>query len=147
MNLQNYLNLYKDLRYFIVPGLGNSGKEHWQTYIENKIPSARRIVQDNWDAPAANAWIKKINEKLKNEDLSRVVLIGQSLGCLAIAKWAIANHKTIKAALLVAPADIEKSSPIIDLNSFLPLPLHRLSFKTLVVASTNDEWLSIKRAE
>jgi predicted alpha/beta hydrolase family esterase len=36
---------------FIIPGLGNSGPEHWQTYFENSAENFLRINQQEWDAP------------------------------------------------------------------------------------------------
>ena len=38
--------------YFIVPGLGNSGPEHWQTYFEKSGSNFQRIEQQEWEAPA-----------------------------------------------------------------------------------------------
>jgi predicted alpha/beta hydrolase family esterase len=38
--------------YFIVPGSGNSGPEHWQTYFEKSAGNFQRIGQKEWDAPA-----------------------------------------------------------------------------------------------
>lgn len=31
--------------YFIIPGLGNSGDEHWQTFFEQTGNNFQRIVQ------------------------------------------------------------------------------------------------------
>ena len=37
--------------YLIVPGSGNSGPEHWQTYFQNSAPNFFRIEQTDWDKP------------------------------------------------------------------------------------------------
>lgn len=132
--------------FFIVPGLGNSGPEHWQTYFEQALSNCKRIEQKEWDAPDCNDWITTIDSALNSYDLTTVVLIGHSLGCTAIAHWFARYGKKIKAALLVAPSDIESPVYTFPATGFTPIPLQKFSFKTVVVASENDEWVSIERA-
>ena len=74
--------------YLIVPGLGNSGPEHWQTYFQNSAPNFFRIEQTDWDTPTCEDWIKNMDAMATSFDLSSVVLIGHSLGCSTIAHWA-----------------------------------------------------------
>jgi uncharacterized protein len=133
--------------YFIVPGLGNSGEEHWQTYFENSGDDFRRINQLEWDAPDCNDWVSTIEEQLKSFDLSTVVLIAHSLGCATIAHWAEKYNRKIKGALLAAPSDIE--APVYDFpaTGFSPIPVSKINFKTIVVASANDPWVSLARAK
>jgi predicted alpha/beta hydrolase family esterase len=133
-------------RYFIVPGLGNSGPAHWQTYFEETVPNCVRIQQQEWDAPAAADWIGNINNALKDTDLSSVVLIGHSLGCATIAHWYQHYKKPIKGALLVAPSDLEATAYTFPATGFSPIPLTPFPFKTIVAASTTDEWVSFERA-
>ncbi|WP_111672498.1 RBBP9/YdeN family alpha/beta hydrolase [Algoriphagus litoralis] len=132
--------------YLIVPGLGNSGLEHWQTYFEESGPQFHRIQQEEWDAPACADWIQKIEESVQQFDPKEVVLIGHSLGCTAIAHWAKRFGKVVKGALLVAPSDIENPVYTFPATGFSPIPLERISFPTLVVASTDDPWVSFERA-
>lgn len=131
--------------YFIIPGLGNSGPDHWQTHFENSGKNFIRIEQKDWETPASNDWITSIEEALSGYDLSTVVLIGHSLGCTAIANWAKHYQKKIKGALLVAPSDLEAPKYTFDTVGFDHVPLDKIDFKTIVVASTNDEWVSIER--
>ena len=132
--------------YFIVPGLGNSGPDHWQTHFENSGQNFIRINQKDWDTPASADWVKNIDEALSGYDLSTVILIGHSLGCTAIANWAKHSQKIIKGALLVAPSDLEAPKYNFQTIGFDHVPLDKINFKTTVVASTNDEWVSIERA-
>ena len=50
--------------YFIVPGLGNSGPEHWQTFFESTGDNFQRIEQQEWDAPECNDWIAAIDKAI-----------------------------------------------------------------------------------
>ena len=134
------------INYLIVPGLGNSGPEHWQTYFENSGDNFYRINQQEWEAPACEQWIETIDQKISEFDLSTVVLIGHSLGCSAITHWAAKYRRQIKAALLVAPSDPEAAHYNFPATGFAPVPLEKLPFKTIVVASEDDIWVSLERA-
>ncbi len=52
----------------------------------------------------------------------------------------------IKGALLVAPSDIEATKYKFPATGFAPIPLNKINFKTIVVASSNDIWVSLARA-
>jgi len=48
---------------------------------------------------------------------------------------------------LVAPSDIENPVYTFPMTGFTPIPLEKLPFKSLVVASSNDVWVSEERAK
>jgi predicted alpha/beta hydrolase family esterase len=79
-------------------------------------------------------------------DLSSVVLIGHSLGCATIAHWAAKYKRNIKGAMLVAPSDLEAPNYTFPTKGFAPIPLDQMNFKSIVVASSNDIWVSLDRA-
>jgi predicted alpha/beta hydrolase family esterase len=134
-------------KYLIVPGLGNSGPEHWQSYFQNSADNFYRIEQEEWDAPNCEDWIKTMDEKVLEFDLSSVVLIAHSLGCATIVHWAEKFQRKIKGALLVAPSDPEAPQYTFPATGYAPIPLERINFKTIVVASTDDMWVTIERAK
>jgi predicted alpha/beta hydrolase family esterase len=49
--------------------------------------------------------------------------------------------------LLVAPSDLEAPQYTFPAKGFSLLPLDKINFKTIVVASTNDPWVLIERAK
>jgi len=132
--------------YLIVPGLGNSGPTHWQTYFENSGDNFHRIEQPEWDAPTCEDWISTIDEKVLAYDPATVILIGHSLGCATIAHWHAKYKRKIKGALIVAPSDLEAPQYDFPAIGFVPIPLKKFNFKTIVVASENDIWVSLDRA-
>jgi predicted alpha/beta hydrolase family esterase len=134
-------------QYFIVPGLGNSGPEHWQTFFENSGNHFQRIHQKEWDAPDCAEWIAAIDGVVSNYEPLNVVLIGHSLGCATIAHWANKYNRKIKGALLVAPSDLEAPQYTFPAMGFVPIPLRTINFKTIVVASADDPWVSLERAK
>lgn len=134
-------------KYFIVPGLGNSGPDHWQTHFENSGGDFTRIEQAEWEAPQCQDWIAAIDKALEGENLSEVVLVAHSLGCATVAHWADKHGRAVKGAFLVGPSDLEAPAYNFSARGFAPFPLNQLPFPSIVIASTNDPWVSIERAE
>jgi predicted alpha/beta hydrolase family esterase len=133
-------------RVFIMPGLGSSGPEHWQTWFERTNPDFTRIEQREWDTPNRAEWVETLAQALAGEDLSRVVLVAHSLGCATIAHWAGQYGHRIKGALLVAPVDTETAEfAAFPTTGFSPLPLARLPFPSKLVMSRNDQWATPAR--
>ena len=130
---------------FILPGLNNSGPEHWQTHWENDH-GFTRIQQQDWDNPVAETWLQTIESTLSAYPAHNIVLIGHSLACCTIVKWAQQYGHTIKAAFLVGPSDTEAPSYPPGTTGFTPMPLFRLPFPCTVVASSNDDFVSMDRA-
>lgn len=133
--------------YLIVPGVGNSGPQHWQTLWEKEFPEKfRRIRQSEWERPVCDDWTATIEAEVQKESPARVVLVAHSLGCTAVAQWARAFGTRIKGAFLVAPSDCEAPTYTFDTKGFAPIPLDALPFKSVVIASTDDEYISLERA-
>lgn len=133
--------------YFIIPGYGGSGENHWQSWFENKGENFQRIVQKDWNNPDIDEWISTIDKTLAGYDYHSVVLIAHSLGCLTVAEWAKRSNRNIKAALLVAPPDTDLLHDKLQKELFKEIPLSKLNFPTKLVASTNDPWAMIEKAE
>lgn len=135
------------MKLVIIPGLGDSGPAHWQSLWENKFQGALRVRQRDWDYPDPQSWISALEMTVANEH-SDLVLVAHSLGVALVAHWA-AKHQTdkIRGALLVAPSDVDSPAHTPDeVRGFAPMPLAQLPFKSIVVASANDPFVSPERA-
>lgn len=133
--------------YFNIPGLRNSDASHWQSIWENKYPKQfRRIQQHNWHEPECSSWVQQIEATLSGERLENAVPIGHSVGCAAIVQWFARYGKPVKGALLVAPSDVDRPGYPSYILGFSPMPLEKLPFKSIVVASTNDHVVDLERA-
>jgi len=77
-----------------------------------------------------------------------VYLVAHSLGCVAVAHWAADRYAArIAGALLVAPPWLSAPDTCPEeLRGFLPIPIGRLPFHSLLVASENDPYLPIEIA-
>ncbi|WP_163708119.1 RBBP9/YdeN family alpha/beta hydrolase [Mangrovibacterium lignilyticum] len=133
------------MKYFTLPGYGGSSAEHWQTYFEKSLPNCERIEQADWDKPNCEKWVKTLETKITACKDEEIILIAHSLGCITLAHWVNRFQKKVKAALLVAPPDLENQNH--GFQSFTPTPLDRLPFKTILVASDNDPWSTKEQSE
>jgi predicted alpha/beta hydrolase family esterase len=133
--------------YLIIPGLGGSGELHWQSWLENTQPYFVRVKQQNWDEPDMDSWVETLNNYVEKYGVDNVVLVAHSLGCLTVAEWFRNYNKSVKAAFLVAPPDIETLQQKLQRRLFQENPFLKLNFPTLVVSSSNDEWSAIEVAQ
>ena len=136
------------MQFLNVPGLASSGPQHWQTIWEEQYPHLfDRVRQENWDWPVKDDWIAQLQKQI-SELTQPTVLVAHSLGCITVAHWAQEHHsELIKGALLVAPADAELSKRLNFVVGFTPIPVRSFTFKSIVVASTNDIYASISRSK
>lgn len=131
-----------------IPGLRNSDTGHWQTDWETRFPeSFQRVHQLSWEQPDKGLWTNAIEESLADSNHQDLILIGHSVGCATIMHWHKDFHHRIKAALLVAPSDVDRLGFPKYITGFSPMPLDLLPFPSIVVASTDDHVVSIERAE
>jgi uncharacterized protein len=133
----------------ILPGLNDSGPEHWQSCWERQDPSCTRVVQDEWDAPHCAAWVARLDEVLSRQS-ALVVLAGHSSACALVAHWAAtappAHLALVRGALLVAPSDPDGEHYPAGPVGFGPIPLRPLPFTSIVVASSDDRYVTPERA-
>jgi predicted alpha/beta hydrolase family esterase len=124
----------------IVPGLYGSCADHWQTWLEYRLPTARRVLQANWDKADIGQWTEMLEQTILLQS-DRVLLIAHSFGCLVSAAVTNRLAPRIAGALLVAPCDPQRfaiEERLIDTE---------LPFPSTLVASRNDPWMSLPRSQ
>jgi len=130
----------------ILPGIGNSDPDHWQSFWEEKNPSFVRIQQRDWNNPICKEWSENLEGTLSRLG-SNVVLIAHSLACTLVAHWALSTNQKVQGAFLVAPPNPDGPNFPEEALGFSPMPLIQLPFPSIVVASTNDPYGSVEFAE
>jgi len=132
----------------IVPGLGDSGKEHWQNYWLTKYENSRKVIQNDWDRPILADWLNKLNEAIAAID-GKIIIVAHSLAAALVTHWSTTNNtQKIAGALLVAPADVDSRSHTPEETwNFSPIPLAELDYPSIVVTSSNDPYISVERAQ
>jgi uncharacterized protein len=145
-----------DVDILIVPGWSDSGHDHWQSRWARNLKTARRVEQDDWFAPDREVWVGQIVAAVA-EAMRPVVLVGHSLGVAAILHAAgHVGRARVAGAFLVAPSDLDAVAdwPREDgqdweriIATFAPVPLVTLPFPARVIASSNDLFCSVERAQ
>lgn len=136
-----------ETNYLIIPGYGNSGATHWQTYFESVLPNSFRVQQKGWYKTLCTDWVNTINDAVMQYNPETVVLVSHSMGGIAIAHWASRFDIKIKGAMIVAPPDLDNPFQDLSLESFTPIPVTKFPFPSILVASTNDHWTTKERSQ
>lgn len=139
----------------IVPGLMGSGEAHWQSHWESsglgqladRVAGVARVEQRSWSRPELEPWLDALETAI-NACPARPVLVCHSLGCVLAAHYAASRPHAVQpaAALLVAPADVERPTAPLEVVCFSPISTARLPYPAIVVASSDDPYCSAVRA-
>lgn len=142
----------------IVPGLGGSAPEHWQSLWEARFGGVR-VCQDDPDAPDPVAWAARLGEVVAATP-GELILVAHSCGVLTVSDWAAQIQGAgdggaeyggagdgvpgrVRGALLVAPPDpadpgaLALAPALSAYAGFSPAPL---PFPALVVGSETDPY-------
>lgn len=129
----------------ILPGLYNSGPQHWQSRWEALHPEMQRVNQADWEAPSFNDWASVLEAAVAAQTVEPV-LVGHSSACALVARWARYTRQRVKGALLVGPSDVDAPSYPAGPTGFGPMPLDPIPFPTIVVTSDADPYVTLGRA-
>lgn len=136
----------RDVDILIIPGLGGSGPDHWQSRWAAKLPHAVRVEQADWDQPDAEGWEARIVEAA--ERCARpVVAVAHSLGVVALVRAAplLAAAGGLAGAFLVAPPGESALMAIPEVDAaFRPYPTDPLPFPSILVGSRDDPFAAIE---
>ncbi len=140
----------QDPTILIIPGLNNSGPEHWQTKWEERLANTVRAELGGWDSPRKSAWITNLGIAIR-QIAGPKILVAHSLGCHTVAWWAKQEPEACElgviGALLVAPPDVDSVAKGSKLAGFGPAPRTFLPFPSLLVGSLNDPYCAFQHAQ
>jgi predicted alpha/beta hydrolase family esterase len=131
--------LFPDFQVILVPGLHDSGPDHWQSRWQRAHPEFWRVRQADWSDPDLPAWAARLDH-IRGLDPRPALLVAHSFGCLASMVSIAAYPRGVAGALLVAPADPDKFG-VAGL-----LPSQPVGCPTLVISSRDDPWMSAGQA-
>lgn len=127
-------------------GLWNSGPQHWQTQWEQRHPSWRRVAHRDWDTPSMREWVAELDAAI-GRCRRPPVLAAHSLACSLVTRWAASGSAhAIAGAFLVGPSDVDAPTYPSCTEGFQPMLLDRLPFPSLIIASSDDPYVSLERA-
>lgn len=139
--------LTSEAEILLIPGLGNSGPDHWQSRWDAKLPTARRVEQEDWDRPRLEAWTERI---IKAVDAAErpVIFVAHSLGVLAAIHASPYVRGPIVGGFFVAPPSRAAIEAIAEVDpAFTELPPKGLPYPSAVIASRDDPYTSYADSE
>ena len=137
----------------IVPGVGGSDSNHWQSWLQRELMSCSRVQQKDWNLPILKDWMKSFVTLVAKIE-APIQIVAHSFGCLTSVA-ALAQHpeltSKIKKLILVAPANparfgangFARNSPNDYAAYFHQL---KIAVPTEMIISENDPWLNFDDA-
>lgn len=132
----------------IVPGVGGSEFQHWQSWLQRELINCSRVQQKDWNHPVLTEWVEQLLATVQFID-QPIQIVAHSFGCLTSVA-ALAEHadlrKKVKHLTLVAPANparfgkagFARNSAYDYANYFHQL---KIDVPTQLIISENDPWL------
>src|SRR5581483_4031884 len=100
-----------DLDVLILPGWGDSGREHWQTLWLNENPRFKRVIQRDWVNTNLDEWIATLSTYV-DACSSRAALVGHTLSSIPIPHCVQRNDACrVAGVLIVARTDVGRRAP------------------------------------
>ena len=138
----------------IVTGLRDHVEDHWQTHLERKLSSVRKVVSvppletDKLSCAARVAAVQQAIEIIEGP----LIVVAHSAGVIMMVHWAQKHTRKLEGVLLAAPPDFESPLPAgyptpdaLQANGWLPVPRHALPVRSVVAARTNDPLATLDR--
>ena len=138
----------------IVPGVGGSDYDHWQSWLQRQLMCCSRVQQHDWNHPVLSEWIQNFVNTVKNIE-APIQVVAHSFGCLTTVA-ALEQHpelaKKIKKLVLVAPANPQRFGDqgfARNSHNDYSAYFHQIKLKipTEMLISENDPWLNFADAK
>lgn len=125
-------------RVLLLPGWLDSGPGHWQTRWQDRH-GFERVQQADWVWPRRGDWMAQLEQTLLADERP-AVLAAHSLGCHLVSAWAAHSQQLhrVRAALLVAPPDLDRPDLPPQLANWQPMLRQPLPIAALLVHSDDD---------
>ena len=137
----------------IVPGVGGSEHDHWQSWLQRQLKSCSRVQQQDWNKPVLHEWVEQFVKTVQAIQ-EPIQIVAHSFGCLTTVA-ALAQHpelnQNIKNLVLVAPANPARFGDAgfaRDSQNDYQQYFHqvKLQVPTQMIISENDPWLNFQDA-
>ena len=137
----------------IVPGVGGSEHDHWQSWLQRQLKSCSRVQQQDWNNPVLHEWIEQFIKTVQAIQ-EPIQIVAHSFGCLTTVA-ALAQHpelnQNIKNLVLVAPANPARFGDAgfaRESQNDYQQYFHQLKLQvpTQMIISENDPWLNFQDA-
>lgn len=122
-----------ETRIILLPGLGETGSDHWLSRWQTRLATAHRIHV----SPERAHYVAALHKAVADELALPVVLVCHALGCSAalLAAHGFVQGRVRGAFLVAPPSDIFLHR---QATGFAPVPRTKLPFPAVLIASRND---------
>ena len=137
----------------IVPGVGGSEHDHWQSWLQRQLKSCSRVQQQDWNKPVLHEWIEQFVKTVQAIQ-EPIQIVAHSFGCLTTVA-ALAQHpelnQNIKNLVLVAPANPARFGDAgfaRESQNDYQQYFHQLNLQvpSQMIIIENDHWLNFQDA-
>ncbi len=129
-----------------VPGYGNSINGHWQEIWYKEFKDSYWVEQNDWENPRCVDWVEALNLLIQSLE-GPILLVTHSLGGSTVVEWSKKHTANILGAFLVAVPDVQSANFPEAISGYQTLPLEKLPFPSLVLASTDDPYSTVDRTK
>lgn len=132
----------EDVDILMLPGLEGGSSQHWYMLwkSENLLLTSRVEVSD-WFNPHRDEYVDAVTAKIAERSNRPIILIGHSLGTMALVQGAEAWRNTsVCGVVLIGVPDLSQHDLFEHTKSYLPTPSSPLPFPSVVIASRTDEF-------
>ena len=85
----------------VVPGLYGSGLQHWQSWLEHRVPHCVRVEQPDWNNPILSEWVATFGLYME-QIAGRVWVVAHSFGCLTTVMAPVGTRTPTRSAAVRA---------------------------------------------
>jgi predicted alpha/beta hydrolase family esterase len=128
------------MKVLILHGIGGHAGIHWQQWLHDELSSldVEVLMPELPDSnhPDRQEWLKVIKEATENEDLSRLIIVGHSLGATAALDFIESLDQPIEGLISVSGFSVDYGA---ELNSYY-LKEKSINFEQL---NSNLKWASV----
>ena len=150
--MQHLLDATAGVRVVLSPGLHDAGPGSWlslwQAAALHQGRAWHRAVQTDWDDPDPDGWAAALAATVEEaRGAAPLLLIGHSLGALAIARAALTGAlDPVAGAFLVAPPDTGQTLTPDEIARWGEGPWGTLPFPSALATSRDDPWCGYAQA-
>ena len=98
----------------VLPGLGNSGPDHWQTWLEGRLPALTRVDLGDWDAPEPDRWVERLDHAVRSGRIGADEIARLTFEAIEEDRFYIITHPKIMPSIRqrgAVPCRMLKSPP------------------------------------
>lgn len=140
------IKMNKDISIYIVHGIIATSQSNWYPWLERKVSEKgifiKTLNMPNSDQPILHEWMEYLNKELSSLN-ENTILIGHSLGCVAILNY-LNSQKNLKIKAAIWVSGFIEKTPISQVQEFVDVQLNyqkinkQIQYQIAITAKDDD---------